>query len=103
MQSVALSYGKAGADMTETEPLVTIEVDDETLEEASRIAERFGLDLPLVSKALYKQIVREGRIPLNLSYPKPNDESLEAIRETEGLSLLEDTVDDDATSCVLTR
>ena len=60
--------------MTETESLITIEVDDETLEEASRVAEYFGLDLPLVTRAFYKQIVREGRIPLNLSDPEPNDE-----------------------------
>lgn len=69
--------------MAEMESLVTIEVDDKTLEEASRVAENFGLDLPLVTKAFYEQIVREGRIPLNLSDFEPNDESLEAIRETE--------------------
>lgn len=69
--------------MAEMESLVTIEVDGKTLEEASRVAENFGLDLPLVTKAFYEQIVREGRIPLNLSDFEPNDESLEAIRETE--------------------
>lgn len=71
--------------MAERESLVTIEVDDETLEEASRIAEYFGLDLPLVTRAFYKQIVREGRIPLNLSDPEPNDESLEARREARDI------------------
>lgn len=71
--------------MAEMESLVTIEVDDETLEEASRIAEHFGLDLPSITRAFYKQIVREGRIPLNLSDSEPNDELLEAIREAEGL------------------
>ena len=28
------------------------------------------------------QMIRENRIPLNLSDPEPNEESLEAIRET---------------------
>ena len=60
--------------MAERESLVPIEVDDETLEEASLVAERFGLDLPSVTRAFYKQIVREGRIPLNLSDPEPNGE-----------------------------
>lgn len=62
---------------------VTIRVDSETKKEAARIAEYFGFDLSSVTRAFYKQMVRENRIPLNLSEPEPNDESLEAIRETE--------------------
>lgn len=67
------------------ESSITIQTDAETIEEAARIAEYFGLDLPSVTRAFYKQIVREGRIPLSLSDLEPNDESLEAIRETEEL------------------
>lgn len=62
---------------------VTIRVDSDVKEGASRIAERFGFDLSSVTRAFYEQMIRENRIPLNLSDPEPNAESLEAIRETE--------------------
>ena len=62
---------------------VTIRVDKEVKEDASRIAEHFGFDLSSVTRAFYKQMIRENRIPLNLSDPEPNAESLAAIRETE--------------------
>lgn len=62
---------------------VTVRVDDQTKLDATRIVEDFGFDLSSVTRAFYRQIVRENRIPLNLSYPEPNEDSLEAIRETE--------------------
>jgi DNA-damage-inducible protein J len=62
---------------------VTVRVDDQTKLDVTRIVEDFGFDLSSVTRAFYRQIVRERRIPLNLSYPEPNEESLEAIRETE--------------------
>lgn len=62
---------------------VTIRVDGDIKESASRIAERFGFDLSSVTRAFYLQMIRENRIPLTLSDPEPNEESLEAIRETE--------------------
>lgn len=62
---------------------VTVRVDEETKLDVTRIVEDFGFDLSSVTRAFYRQIVRENRIPLNLSYPEPNEESLEAIRETE--------------------
>ena len=62
---------------------VTVRVDEGTKREAARIAGDFGFDLSSITRAFYRQIVRERRIPLDLSYGEPNDESLEAIRETE--------------------
>ena len=62
---------------------VTVRVDKKTKLDAARIVKDFGFDLSSVTRAFYRQIVRENRIPLTLSYPEPNDESLEAIRETE--------------------
>ena len=56
---------------------VTVRVDESTKERAAEIAEDFGFDLSSVTRAFYRQIVRENRIPLNLSYR----ESLEALRE----------------------
>ncbi len=62
---------------------VTVRVDEATKLAASSVAEDFGFDLSSVTRAFYKQIVREQRIPLNLEYPKPNRESLESIAEAE--------------------
>lgn len=54
---------------------VTIRVDTATKEAAASIAEDFGFDLSSVTRAFYRQMVRERRIPLTLSYPEPNEES----------------------------
>ena len=62
---------------------VTVRVDQATKDAAAGIAEDFGFDLSSVTRAFYRQIVRERRIPLNLSYPEPNAESMESIREAE--------------------
>lgn len=68
-----------------TASYLTIEIDSDVRDAASEVAEYFGLDLASVTRAFYKQIVREHRIPITLSDPEPSDESLEAIRETEEL------------------
>lgn len=60
---------------------VTIRVDDETKAEAIKIVEDFSFDLSSVTRAFYRQIVRERRIPLSLSYDVPNDETIAALRE----------------------
>lgn len=60
---------------------VTVRVDDATKERAAEIAEDFGFDLSSVTRAFYRQIVRENRIPLNLSYGEPNADSLHALAE----------------------
>ena len=62
---------------------VTVRVDESTKLAASSIAEDFGFDLSSITRAFYKQIVREQRIPLNLQYPKPNRESLDSIADAE--------------------
>ena len=62
---------------------VTIRVDESTKRAVSAIAEDFGLDISSITRAFYKQIEREQRIPLSLEYPRPNNESLESIREAE--------------------
>lgn len=64
---------------------VTVRVDSDIKEGASRIAEHFGFDLSSVTRAFYMQMIRENRIPLNLSDPQPNAESLESIREADKL------------------
>ena len=64
---------------------VTIRVDDETKRAASAIAEDFGFDLSSVTRAFYRQMIREQRIPLTLEYPKPNHESLASIQDAESI------------------
>ena len=59
---------------------ITIRLDPQLKSEAAAIVEDFGLDLTSVTRAFYAQIVREHRIPLSLSYPKPNEESRASIR-----------------------
>jgi DNA-damage-inducible protein J len=74
---------KAGSAMA----TITVRVDDETKLKASDIAEDFGFDLSSVTRAFYRQMVRERRIPLNLSYePTPNEQTLAAIREAEEIA-----------------
>ncbi len=64
---------------------VTVRVDDQTKKDATAIVEDFGFDLSSVTRAFYRQIVRERRIPLALSYPEPNEESLQSIQDAETL------------------
>ena len=64
---------------------VTVRVDESTKRAVSAIAEDFGVDISSIARAFYKQIEREQRIPLSLEYPRPNNESLESVRETEGI------------------
>ena len=65
---------------------VTIRVDESTKQAVSAIAEDFGFDSSSITRAFYKQIEREHRIPLTLEYPKPNKESLESIREADEIA-----------------
>lgn len=62
---------------------VTIRADESTKQAASAIAEDFGFDISSITRAFYKQVEREHRIPLTLEHLKPNKESQESIREAE--------------------
>ena len=62
---------------------VTVRVDSSDKEQAAKIAEFFGFDLSSVTRAFYKQMIRERRIPLDLSMGEPNDDSLQAIKEAD--------------------
>lgn len=66
-----------------TASTVTIRIDSKDKKAASDIAEFFGFDLSSVTRAFYKQMIRERRIPLDLSMPEPNEESLRAIEESD--------------------
>ena len=62
---------------------VTVRVDADTKKQAAQIAKDFGFDLSSVTRAFFRQIVREKRIPLNLSHPELPAETLESLEEAK--------------------
>ena len=70
---------------------MTIRCEEKDKIAAQQVAEYYGFDLSSVTRAFWKQMGRTHRIPLDLGNEEPNDESLEAIRETEELIARGDT------------
>ena len=62
---------------------LTIRLDSELKNEASKVVEHYGIDLSSAIRAFFTQIVNTNSIPLSFDYERPNNESLTAIRETE--------------------
>lgn len=60
-----------------------IRVDENIKNGAAEVAEFYGLDLASATRALWAQMARTRRIPLEFSDEEPNEESLEAIRQTK--------------------
>ena len=60
-----------------------IRVDEDLKAGAAEVARSFGLDLASVTRAFWTYMVRTGSIPITFDGEQPNEESLEAIRETE--------------------
>lgn len=62
---------------------MTIRCDEADKKAAAAVAEFYGFDLSSVTRALWKQIARTRRIPLDLASYEPNDESLCSITEAD--------------------
>lgn len=62
-----------------------IRVDEGVKKGAASVAEFYGLDLASATRAFWKQMIRTNSIPLSFTSEEPNDESLEAIRETDDI------------------
>ncbi len=64
---------------------LTMRIDSDLKREASAVAEYYGFDLSGVTRAFYKQMVRDHAIPLDLGYSNdvPNEETIAALREAE--------------------
>lgn len=60
-----------------------IRVDENIKNEAAEVSKYYGLDLASVTRALWAQIARTKRIPLEFVDEEPNEESLKAIRQTQ--------------------
>lgn len=62
---------------------LTMRIDEDLKIGAAEVAEYYGFDLSSITRAFYKQIVRDHAIPLSLGYGEPNAESLRALAETQ--------------------
>ena len=60
---------------------LTIRLDSNLKDEASRVVEHYGLDISTAMRAFLTQIVNTNAIPLSFDYAQPNEESLIALRE----------------------
>ena len=58
---------------------VTVRLDENMKREATNVASYFGFDLSAVTRAFYSQMIRERRVPLSISEPIPNSETLREI------------------------
>ena len=62
---------------------VSIRVDKTDKRQAAEVAQYYGFDLSSVTRAFWKQMIREHRIPLNFGNYEPNNESLENLEEAK--------------------
>lgn len=60
-----------------------IRASKEVIAQASQVAESYGLTLAAATRAFWTQMARTGSIPLSFEAERPNEESREAIRETQ--------------------
>lgn len=60
-----------------------IRADKHIIAQASEVAEEYGLTLASATRAFWAQMARTRSIPLTFESERPNEESREAIRETE--------------------
>ncbi len=64
---------------------MTIRCDEADKKAASEVAAYYGFDLSSVTRALWKQMARTHRIPLDFGNEEPNEESLASIKEAEDI------------------
>ena len=61
---------------------MTIRCDENIKKEAAEVAKYYGFDLTSVTRAFWTYLARNRSIPLTFS-EEPNEESLQAIKETK--------------------
>ncbi|GGH57945.1 type II toxin-antitoxin system RelB/DinJ family antitoxin [Rothia aerolata] len=62
---------------------ISVRMDSETKKEGEALFKELGLNMSTAINMFVKQAVRENRIPFTVGDPRPNAESLEAIRDRE--------------------
>ena len=60
-----------------------IRASKQVIAQASEVAEEYGLTLASATRAFWTQMARTRSIPLTFESERPNEESREAIRETQ--------------------
>ena len=64
---------------------LTIKLDNETKKEFNEFCEESGINMTTAINMFIKKVIREQRIPFELSLNKPNLETLQAIQESEDI------------------
>ena len=65
---------------------LTIKLDNETKKEFNEFCEEIGINMTTAINMFIKKVVREQRIPFDLSLnKKPNIETLQALQESEDI------------------
>ncbi|PST47525.1 type II toxin-antitoxin system antitoxin, RelB/DinJ family [Bifidobacterium callitrichos] len=75
-----MTASTSSANATESK---AIRASKQVIAQASEVAEEYGLTLASATRAFWTQMARTRSIPLTFESEKPNEESREAIRETE--------------------
>ena len=64
---------------------LTIKLDNETKKEFNEFCEEIGINMTTALNMFIKKVIREQRIPFELSLNKPNLETLQALQESEDI------------------
>lgn len=64
---------------------LTIKLDNETKKEFNEFCEEIGINMTTAINMFIKKVIREQRIPFDLSLDKPNTETLQALQESEDI------------------
>ncbi|WP_206214117.1 type II toxin-antitoxin system RelB/DinJ family antitoxin [Adlercreutzia sp. ZJ154] len=60
-----------------------VRIDEDIKNEASKVAKYYGLDLATATRAFWTQMAHTKSIPLYFVSEEPNEESMQAIRDTD--------------------
>ena len=65
---------------------LTLKIDNETKKEFNEFCEEIGINMTTALNMFIKKVIREQRIPFELSLNKPNLETLMAIEEAKRIA-----------------
>jgi DNA-damage-inducible protein J len=65
---------------------ITIRMDEELKKQFNHFCDEIGMSMGTAMTIFAKTVVKEGRIPFELSVKSPNRETIEAMMETERIS-----------------
>lgn len=64
---------------------LTVKLDNETKKQFSEFCDEIGINMTTAINMFIKKVIREQRIPFELSLNKPNMETLQALQESEDI------------------